>query len=499
MNVGPSPFNKCTGGQIKGLRTIMNAYQRLVFFTASALTLALAACGGGGGGGGGSNFTPALIPGSNSVPPSGGNDAAPDAPSDSAKFTIGMTVSGLASGQQLTLQNNGGDSLVVSADGAFAFATAVAAGGSYDVTVGAQPTRQVCSVTSGSGTAITADVNTVSVSCSTAHNVYVSDGANAQILQYVIQADGTLAPLSSPVATPAAPSFGMAVDPSGKYLYATIGSLNVVQQFNIGADGNLTPMSAAPVPTGNAPYKAVVSPDGKYLFVGNQADASVSSYGIAGDGSLTQIGTYSCTFDCQNTQGLAVDPSSSRLFIVGAQNSELVAMTIGSDGSLSNPLSQFAFVTNPAFVAIDPTGSYLITSAGSSIAELAIDPGTGALTFAAIVPASGSGATQMAFDPSGSHLYQGMSTSATVEQLSWSAGALSALTPPAVSAGASQSGVAGMVIDPSGSYVYTLNRGSKDISQFVVGSGGLLSANPVSGIAAIPSSPAPDPYSIVIR
>jgi 6-phosphogluconolactonase (cycloisomerase 2 family) len=485
---------KRIGGQINGFRTTMNANKRLAFFTVSALTLGLAACGGGG-----SNFTPALIPGSNSAPASGGNDSVPDAPAGSAKFTVGVTVSGLASGQQLTLQNNGGDSLVVTADGAFAFATAVAAGGSYDVTVGAQPTRQVCSVTSGSGTAITANVNTVSVSCSTAHNVYVSDGVNAQILQYVIQADGTLAPLSSPVVTLAAPSVGTAVDPSGKYLYATIGSLNVVQQFNIGADGSLTPMSAAPVPTGNSPYKAVVSPDGKFLFVGNQGAASVSSYGIAGDGALTQIGTYACAFFCDNTQGLAVDPSTSHLYIVGAQNSYIVAMTIGSDGSLSNAVPESANVTSPAYVAIDPTGSYLLTSAGSSISEFTIDPGTGALAYVTNVAASGSGALQMAFDPSGSHLYQGMSTSATVEQFSWSAGTLSALTPASVSAGASQAGIEGMVIDPSGSYVYTLNRGSKDISQFVVGSGGLLAANPVSGITSIPNSPTPDPFAIAIR
>ena len=83
-------------------------------------------------------------------------------------FTIGVTVSGLA-GSGLVLQDNATDKLAVTANGTFTFATTVAKGGLYAVTVQTQPSNptQTCAVITGaaSGTA-TANV-TVTVSCST--------------------------------------------------------------------------------------------------------------------------------------------------------------------------------------------------------------------------------------------------------------------------------------------------------------------------------------------
>src|SRR5713101_267549 len=113
------------------------------------ISLALAACsgpagsGGGGTGGGG-----------------GGGGTGP--------FTIGGTVSGLAAGASMTLQNNGTENLLVSANGSFAFKTAIAANQPYLVTVSQPPTTppQTCTVAAGTGTA-TATVTTVVVTCTT--------------------------------------------------------------------------------------------------------------------------------------------------------------------------------------------------------------------------------------------------------------------------------------------------------------------------------------------
>src|SRR6266481_2589784 len=67
-------------------------------------------------------------------------------------FTIGGTVSSLT-GAGLVLQSNGGNNLSVSAGATtFTFATAIATGAAYSVTVLAQPSSpaQNCVVTSGS-------------------------------------------------------------------------------------------------------------------------------------------------------------------------------------------------------------------------------------------------------------------------------------------------------------------------------------------------------------
>ena len=84
------------------------------------------------------------------------------------KFTVGGTVSGL-SGSGLVLQDNAGDNLAISASGAFTFATSVASGAGYAVTVLAQPSSptQTCTVTNGASNVGGANVTDVSVNCVT--------------------------------------------------------------------------------------------------------------------------------------------------------------------------------------------------------------------------------------------------------------------------------------------------------------------------------------------
>jgi hypothetical protein len=87
-----------------------------------------------------------------------------------ASATIGGTVSGL-SGSGLILQNNGGDSLTITKNGAFTFKTAIT-NGTYAVTVLTQPAapNQICTVTNGSGNA-TANVTNVAVACVNSYTI----------------------------------------------------------------------------------------------------------------------------------------------------------------------------------------------------------------------------------------------------------------------------------------------------------------------------------------
>src|SRR5215470_4691807 len=85
---------------------------------------------------------------------------------DDVSYQLGGTVSGLVAGNEVTLLNNGGDPITVMADGTFTFAAPVPSYTRYNVTVGTQPSGQVCVVAAAtaSGTA-TADVTGISVSC----------------------------------------------------------------------------------------------------------------------------------------------------------------------------------------------------------------------------------------------------------------------------------------------------------------------------------------------
>ena len=81
--------------------------------------------------------------------------------------TVGGTVSGLPTGANVVLQNNGTDNLTVSANGSFTFSKSVEGEKTYAVTVLTQPAGANCTVANGSGT-IDADgtnVTNVAVTC----------------------------------------------------------------------------------------------------------------------------------------------------------------------------------------------------------------------------------------------------------------------------------------------------------------------------------------------
>lgn len=106
--------------------------QNLSVITALATTL-LAACGGGGGG--------------------------------TTTYAVGGTVSGLPADASVTLQNNGGDALTVSANGSFAFPALLPTGRSYNVTLKSRTPGLRCSVNGGSGAINQAAVSNIGISC----------------------------------------------------------------------------------------------------------------------------------------------------------------------------------------------------------------------------------------------------------------------------------------------------------------------------------------------
>lgn len=80
-------------------------------------------------------------------------------------YTIGGSVSGLTG--TVALQNDGADSQTINVDGAFQFAAPLAQGGTYSVTIQAQPVAQTCTVVNGSGIVGAANISNVVVTCAT--------------------------------------------------------------------------------------------------------------------------------------------------------------------------------------------------------------------------------------------------------------------------------------------------------------------------------------------
>ena len=136
-----------------------------------------------------------------------------------ASFTVGGTVSGLSG--TVVLQDNARDNLSVAANGPFTFATALAGGAAYSVTVLTNPTGQSCTVSGGSGTVGSANVTSVAVSCTTNTGTSAADNFNRADgglgLNWTAISDGGMAIASQQVVGTAGKTTGDTVD--GQYVH----------------------------------------------------------------------------------------------------------------------------------------------------------------------------------------------------------------------------------------------------------------------------------------
>lgn len=121
----------------------------------AAVVSVLSACGGGGD-------NPAT--GNETTTPT--TPTTPTNPPAEVRWTVGGTVTGLAAGLTLVLQNQGLDDFTVGANGSFVMAASWPAGSRYDVAIKTQPAGQLCTVAKGSGT-LTAAVTDVTIACET--------------------------------------------------------------------------------------------------------------------------------------------------------------------------------------------------------------------------------------------------------------------------------------------------------------------------------------------
>jgi len=108
-----------------------------------AVSMLVTACGGGGGyDSGGSGSTSAGL-----------------------TYTIGGTLSGLNGGATVVLQNNGGNNLSLTSNGAFTFSAPINYATGYDVSVLTQPTGETCTVSNATGGYPGMSVTNVAVTC----------------------------------------------------------------------------------------------------------------------------------------------------------------------------------------------------------------------------------------------------------------------------------------------------------------------------------------------
>ena len=249
-------------------------------------------------------------------------------------YAVGGTVSDLTGSVVLT--NNGTENLTVAANGNFIFATGMATGTTYDVSVVTQPVGQTCAVSNPSGTVGSAPVTTVAVTCTT-DPVYTIGGTVSGLTGSVVltnngadnltvAANGSFT-FATALFSGAAYSVAVATQPSGQTCAVTnaagtVGSAavtsvavscttNAPNTFTVG--GTVSGLTGSVVLIDNGSDSLSVVTDGSFTFATPLAGGAAYSVAVAtqpagqtcavsnGSGTVGSADVSDVTVNCSTT------------------------------------------------------------------------------------------------------------------------------------------------------------------------------------------------------
>lgn len=116
------------------------------------------------------------------------------------------------------------------------------------------------------------------------------------ISSYVVEAGGTLTPISTSVPTLGTANCWNAVTPNGRFVYVSNAGSSSISGFAIGSNGVLTPLAGTVVgtnPAGSTNLDIAISADGKFLYSLNAGKGDIGAFAIdPTSGALTDLGTF---------------------------------------------------------------------------------------------------------------------------------------------------------------------------------------------------------------
>ena len=195
---------------------------------------------------------------------------------------------------------------------------------------------------------------------------YVADEDSGKVSGYIVNsATGKLTPIEgSPFTTGKSGPTSVAVDPAGRFLYATnqFAGDNDVAGFVIDCGtGKLTPIPGSPFKAGSGPSAVAIDPSGRFVYVANLGSNNISAYTIDEKsgrlvpvaGSPFPTGTF--------PSAIAVDALGKFVYVTNESSNNVSGYTINSTTGALTPISGSPFATgdSPLSVAVDPNDRFV--------------------------------------------------------------------------------------------------------------------------------------------
>jgi 6-phosphogluconolactonase (cycloisomerase 2 family) len=315
---------------------------------------------------------------------------------------------------------------------------------------------------------------------------YVANQTSSTLSEYSINSvNGALTPLPACPTTGVPSPVGLAVDPTGRFLYiaspAAAAPLMLVYSINP-TTGCVTLVQR--IVTGAGPKSIGINSSGACLYLTSQIANTISAYTInPTTGVLTFVGSAGTP---PGPLGVAVDPFGQFVYVTDNTASLVSGFSIVLPGCglAAVPGSPFATGGGPTGVALDPVGQfvYVNNSSANTVTLYTINPATGHLTFSAVF-GTGTAPAGVGVDHFSQFLYTANNGSATASAfaINPATGTLAAL--PTVATGGAAPEAA--VVDQSGRFLYVTNSGSATLAGYQINQlTGHLAPSPGSPFAA---------------
>ena len=317
---------------------------------------------------------------------------------DVSGFTIGSGSGALtaAAGSPFAADVNP-TGIALAQGGQFAYVSNLGSSDISTYTVGAAAVLSLNTLNGGGTGNVGAGLNTNPVSVVTdqaGQYVYVGADVTAQIGVIVGNGIGSgtgiLTAIAGPPASPFAAGntpYGLAVDPSTAFVFATYQYQNGMAVFSIGAGGALTNVANSPFATGDGPIGVAVYPAGGFVYTANSGAGTVSAFAYdPSSGALSELISLGSPYTAGGAPtGITIDPTGRFLYVTNYGVSTVSTFTIAPlTGQLSAVGTPVATGTGPKDIKVDPSGhfAYVANFVSNTVSVFTINPTTGALSLA---------------------------------------------------------------------------------------------------------------------
>ncbi len=295
----------------------------------------------------------------------------------------------------------------------------------------------------------------------------------------------------------------MVADPLGRFAYvanlvSNASDLATISMFTIDpSTGVLTPTSPATVPTGFFPQGIAIDPRGRFVYTANSDDSTVSMFtinqstGVLTPTSPASVNTLISGELLSDPGFLTVDPTGSFLYVTAQESTGATVdmFAINQTTGFLTPTSPATAYTDgvPFQVVVDPSDkfAYVVNNLSggentNGVSQYTLDASTGILTESTLAAPAGNGPTAVAVDPTSHFAYVVNRIDNTVSMYTIDSGTGNLSPNGTVATGTEPFRID---FDPSGKFVHVTNEGSA-VSIYTVNSNGTLASTGTTGVAS---------------